>query len=133
VFHQRVHVLGVEPGRERGEPEDIHEEDSDLLTLTLEGGLGGEDAFGEMLGGVRRRAREVRGCRRERGLPTVRTEPGVDRKLCAARRARGDEACATARAEPRPRRTLLPAPGALHACIMKADPPAMIFPTAAQI
>ena len=133
VLHQRVHVLGVEPGRERGEPGDVHEEDSDLLTLTLEGGLGGEDAVGEMLGGVRRRAREVRGsAARERGLPTVRTEPGVDRKLCAARGARGDEARATARAEPRSRRTLLPAPGALHACIMKADPPGMIFPTAAQ-
>ena len=121
--HQRVYVLGVEPGRECGEAGDVHEQDSDLLTLAFEGGLGGEDALGEMLGGVRRRAREVCGCRRalERGLPTLWTEPSVDRKLCAARRARRDEAHPTARAEPRSERTLLPAPDALHACIMKAD------------
>ena len=80
--HQRVHVLGVEPRRERGEAGDVHEEDGDLLALALEGGLRGEDALGEVLGRVRRRARELRGCRRARGerLPALRTEPGVERE-----------------------------------------------------
>ena len=133
--HQRVHVLGVESGRERGEPRDVHKQDGDLLTLAREGRFGGEDAVGEMLGGVRRRTREVRGPRRadERGLPTLWTEPRVDGKLCAAGRAPGDEARTTARAEPRSRRTLLPTRGALHACIMRADPLGMRSPTIAKI
>ena len=133
--HQCVHVLGVEARGERGETGDVHEQDGDLLALALEGGLRGEDALGEMLGGVRRRAREVRGDRRarERSFPTLRTEPGVDGKLRAAHRARGDEARPTARAESRSRRTLLPAPGALHARIMNTDPPGRMSPTVASI
>ena len=133
--HERVHVLRVESGGERGEAGDIHEQNGDLLTLALEGGLGGEDALGEMLGGVRRRARELRGDgrARERSLSTPRTEPGVGGKLRAARRARMNEARPTARAESRFRRTLLPAPGALHARIMNADPPGMMPPIVGSI
>ena len=48
--HEAVHVLGVEPRRERGEARDVHEQDGDLLAFALEGGLRGEDALGEVPG-----------------------------------------------------------------------------------
>ena len=116
ALHQRMHVLGIEPRRQRGEAGDVHEEHRDLLALALEGGLRGEDAVGEMLGGVGGRAAELGGDRRgrERGLATLRTEPGVEGKLRPAGHAGGSEARATAGAEPRSRRALVTAPGALH-------------------
>ena len=134
ALHQRVHVLGVEPRRERGEAGDVHEEDGDLLALALEGGLGGEDAVGEVLGGVRAGLAKSAGAavRRQAARSEDRTGRRAGSSVPQAG-ARGDEARATARAEPRARGTVLPAPGAFHACPTNSRPPRMVFATAVQI
>ena len=45
-------LLGIAVGEQLHRALEVGEEDGDLLALALEGGLGGEDLLGEVLGGV---------------------------------------------------------------------------------
>ncbi len=60
VRHERVHVLGVEPGESAVKPETSTKRTVTCLRSPSRAALRGEDALGEVLRGVGRRAREVR-------------------------------------------------------------------------
>ena len=49
-------LLGIAVGEQLHRALEVGEEHGDLLALALQGGLGGEDLLGEVLGGVRLRA-----------------------------------------------------------------------------
>jgi hypothetical protein len=59
-------LLGVAVGEQLHRALQIGEEDRDLLPLAFQGGLGGEDLLGEVLGSVALRARRAPGSRKKR-------------------------------------------------------------------
>ena len=115
--HQRVYVLGVEPGRECGEAGDVHEQNGDLLALALEGGLGREDLLGQVLGGVRLRGRRTNRGRRASGerLAALEAEAGATGEFCATGAAGERETGSATKAELGVGRVVLLAPGTRHA------------------
>jgi hypothetical protein len=50
--HQPMHLLGIEPLRERREARDVGEEHGDLLALSFQRASGGQDLVREVLGSV---------------------------------------------------------------------------------
>jgi hypothetical protein len=64
AFEDRIEELarffGVTVGEQLHRPFEVGEQDGDLLALTFEGCLGGEDPLGEVLGRVRLRRVEAR-------------------------------------------------------------------------
>ena len=109
-------LLGIAVGQELHRPLEVREEDGDLLALAFQGGLGGEDLLGQVLGGVR-----LRGGRMNRGrgasgygLAALEAEARAPGKLCATGAARKREAGSTAEAEPGVGRVVLLAPGTRH-------------------
>jgi hypothetical protein len=49
---QLARLLGIAVGEQLHRALEVGEEDGDLLALALQGGLGGQDAFGEVFRGV---------------------------------------------------------------------------------
>jgi hypothetical protein len=68
-------LLGVAVGEQLHRALEVSEEDRDLLALPLEGGLGGQDLRGEVLGGVRLRRVEPRGSAWDDGRQPVAALP----------------------------------------------------------
>ena len=108
-------LLGVAVGEQLHRALEVGEEDRDLLALAFEGGLGGEDLLGEVLGGVRLGAGEAaRWLGGERGAAGP-TELLARRDGGATARAGRLKPGATVLAEARARVVLRLAPGTLHA------------------
>jgi len=110
-------LLGVAVGEQLHGALEVGKEDCHLLALAFEGRLRVEDAFGEVLGGVRlRRGRLSRNPgARGYGLAALEAEPRPARQFCAAGGAGQREAASAPKAEPGMGRVLLLAPGAFHA------------------
>src|SRR4029453_2438424 len=109
-------LLGVPVGQQlHGAPE-VGEEDRDLLALALEGGLRGEDLFGEGPRSVRLRGRRPNRGRAAPGdgLAALEAEAGAPGKFCATGAAGEREAGAAAEAESGGSRGVLLAPRTGH-------------------
>ena len=96
---------------------EVGEQDGHLLALPFQGGLGGEDFLGQVLGGV-----GLRGGRTSRGrgasgdgVAALEAEAGAPGQFCATGAAGEREVGSAAEAEPGVNRVVLLASGTLHA------------------
>jgi hypothetical protein len=110
-------LLGIAIGEQLHRSLEVGEEDRDLLALAFQGGLGGEDPLGEVLGGVGLRggrANRGRGARGH-GVAALEAEVGARGQFSATGATGEGEAGAAAEAEPGVGRIVLLAPRTLHA------------------